>query len=147
MTVTRRIRRRGEHEISRKTIACGNAGCSGGLVVTTLVCVTTLCARGCGCSGHPAFPTPSVGRKIHAQLGRIAPRDRKVASPILQLSSPAKAGDPVFRDASDGIEKPRRTGYPAGACHRARRRRDPVAGYDDLLWSSAELFIERAFAV
>jgi hypothetical protein len=24
--VTRRIRRRGEHEISRKTIACGNAG-------------------------------------------------------------------------------------------------------------------------
>src|ERR1700716_631639 len=75
MTVTRRIRRRGEHEISRKTIACGNAGCSGGPVVTTLVCVTTLCARGCGCSGHPAFPTPSVGRKAHAQLGRIAPRE------------------------------------------------------------------------
>ena len=25
-TVTRRIRRRGEHDISRKTIACGNAG-------------------------------------------------------------------------------------------------------------------------
>jgi hypothetical protein len=100
----------------------GMPGDSGGPVVATLVCVTTLCARGCGCSGHPAFPTPSVGRKIHAQLGRIAPRDRKVASPILQLSSPAKAGDPVFRDASDGIEKPRRTGYPAGACHRARRR-------------------------
>src|SRR3977135_3208309 len=76
MTVTRRIRRRGEHEISRKTIACGNAGCSGGPVVTTLVCVTTLCARGCGCGGHPAFPTPSVGRKAHAQLGRVAPRDR-----------------------------------------------------------------------
>src|SRR3977135_2990219 len=74
MTVTRRIRRRGEHEISRKTIACGNAGCSGGPVVTTLVCVTTLCARGCGCGGHPAFPTPSVGRKAHARLGRIAPR-------------------------------------------------------------------------
>jgi hypothetical protein len=35
------------------------------------------------------------------------------------------------RDAWDGIEKPRRPGYPAGACHRARRRRDPVAGYDD----------------
>src|SRR5438034_11798130 len=34
------------------------------------------------------------------------------------------------RDACDGIEEPRRTGYPAGACHRARRRRDPVAGYD-----------------
>src|ERR1700704_5523148 len=82
MTVTRRIRRRGEHEISRKTIACGNAWCSGGPVVTKLVCLTTLCARGCGCSGHPAFPTPSVGRKIHAQLGRIAPRGREVVSEI-----------------------------------------------------------------
>ena len=27
-------------------------------------------------------------------------------------------------------EKPRRTGFLAGACHRARRRRDPVAGND-----------------
>src|SRR3981189_2430201 len=54
---------------------CGNAGCSGGPVVTTLVCVPTVCARGFGSSGHPAFPTPSVGRKILAQPGRIAPRD------------------------------------------------------------------------
>src|SRR5438552_14361455 len=41
------------------------------------------------------------------------------------------------RDACDGIEKPRRTGYPAGACHRARRRRDPVAGYDSPAKASA----------
>src|SRR5437016_9806689 len=34
------------------------------------------------------------------------------------------------KDVCDKIEKPRRTGYPAGACHRARRKRDPVAGYD-----------------
>jgi hypothetical protein len=36
----------------------------------------TLCARGCGCSGHPAFPAPSVfeGQRS-VQLGRIAPRD------------------------------------------------------------------------
>src|SRR5439155_20535221 len=38
------------------------------------------------------------------------------------------------RAGCDGIEKPRRTGYTAGACHRARRRRDSVAGYDDR-WS------------
>jgi hypothetical protein len=49
-------------------------------------------------------------------------------APHSQPSSPAKAGDPVFRDVSDGTGRPRRTGYPAGACHRARRRRDPVAG-------------------
>jgi len=40
------------------------------------------------------------------------------------------------RAVGDEIEKPRRTGYLAGACHRARRRRDPVAGYDDCLRST-----------
>src|SRR5438067_3528382 len=34
------------------------------------------------------------------------------------------------RGACDRIENPRRTGYPAGACHWARRRRDLAAGYD-----------------
>src|SRR6266849_9184770 len=38
MTVTRRIRRRGEHEGNRKTIARGMPGVSGVTVVTTLVC-------------------------------------------------------------------------------------------------------------
>jgi hypothetical protein len=40
------------------------------------------CTRGCGCNGHPAFPTPSVflGRKLHTQLGRTAPRGREVVS-------------------------------------------------------------------
>src|SRR5258705_5061433 len=40
-------------------------------------------------------------------------------------SSPAKAGDPVIRGASDGAEKPQRTGYSA------------FAEYDDVLWISA----------
>src|SRR5580700_1348495 len=32
--------------------------------------------RGCGCIGHPAFPTPSVYRaRLYAQLGRTAPRE------------------------------------------------------------------------
>jgi len=34
------------------------------------------------------------------------------------------------RGSSDRPERPQHTGYPAGACHRARRKRDPVAGYD-----------------
>src|SRR5882724_8902180 len=33
-------------------------------------------------------------------------------APRSQPSSPAKAGDPVFRGVSDGIEKPQRTRYP-----------------------------------
>jgi hypothetical protein len=66
-----------------KTIACGNARCSGVLVVNTRVrSTTTKCTRGYGCSGHPAFPTPSTGRKIHQRLGRFASRGREAASEI-----------------------------------------------------------------
>src|SRR6267378_4133064 len=48
------------------------------------------CTRGCGCNGHPAFPTPSVGRKLHAQLGRTAPRGREAASGFGVIASAAK---------------------------------------------------------
>jgi hypothetical protein len=34
--------------------------CSGEPVVTTLVCFTLFCTRGCGCIAHPAFPAPSL---------------------------------------------------------------------------------------
>ncbi len=34
------------------------------------------------------------------------------------------------RDRNESSETPRRTGFPAGACHRARQRRDPVTGND-----------------
>src|SRR6266851_4936681 len=62
-TVAKKPGHRGEHEISRKTIACGNAGRSGVLVVTRVRSTNPKCTRGCGCSGHPAFPTPSLGAK------------------------------------------------------------------------------------
>jgi hypothetical protein len=47
-----------------------------------------------------------------------------VATPHTQPSSPAKAGDPLFRGANDGIDKPQRTGCPA------------FAGLDGLLMDS-----------
>ncbi len=53
---------------------------------------------------------------------------------------PRKRAIQYSRDVSDRTERPRRTGYPAGACHRARRRRDPVAGYDERLWQRIEFF-------
>src|SRR6266478_9441047 len=56
-------------------------GESGGPVVTNS-CVCFHHTRGCGCIGHPAFPTPSFGRALHAPLGRIAPRDRGLSSEI-----------------------------------------------------------------
>src|SRR5229473_410814 len=62
-----------------KPLRAGMPGDSGVLVVTRVRSTTTKCTRDRGCSGHPAFPTPFLGRKINAQLGRIAPRDREVA--------------------------------------------------------------------
>ena len=38
-------------------------GDSGVLVVTRVRSTTTTCTRDRGCSGHPAFPTPSLGAK------------------------------------------------------------------------------------
>src|ERR1700738_1831526 len=52
-------------------------GDSGVLVVTRVRSTTTKCTRGRGCSGHPAFPTPSVSRaeRFWQSPGRVAPRD------------------------------------------------------------------------
>src|SRR5258707_5337518 len=109
-------------------------GCSGGLVVTNArVYYTTRAAAGASARG---IPHALKGRKFHARLGRIAPRDRGSVSEEYERATPSVViarldrATQYSRDAGDGIEKPRRTGYPAGACHRARRRRDPVAGYD-----------------
>jgi hypothetical protein len=59
MTVTRRIRRRGEHGISRKTIVQGMPGCSDCTCMLVCACYVHFCTRDRGCSKHPAFPAPS----------------------------------------------------------------------------------------
>src|SRR5258707_9288878 len=59
-TVSIKRGHRGEHEISRKTIARGMPGETGVTVVTMLVCFVLLRTRGCGCSERPAFPAPSI---------------------------------------------------------------------------------------
>jgi hypothetical protein len=142
MTVAKEPGHRGERDISVKTTACGNAG----RFRCTRCCSCAFyhynCTRGRGCSGHPAFPTPSLGREIMHSSGAsrrevVKPYLMNTSAPNSQPSSPAKAGDPVSQSVNNGIERLRRTGYSAGACHRARRRRDPVAEYDDSLWSSA----------
>src|SRR5258705_6914072 len=60
-TVTIKPGRRGEREVSRKTITCGNAGCSGGPVVTNS-CVCFSSHTRLRVHRHPAFPTPSIFR-------------------------------------------------------------------------------------
>jgi hypothetical protein len=50
-----------------KRLKPSRAGMPGdpGATVVTNACAFYHCARGCGCNGHPAFPTPSI-------LGRIS---------------------------------------------------------------------------
>jgi hypothetical protein len=61
-TVTRRIRRRGEHGISRKTIAQGMPDCSVCTCYSRVRFFAHFCTRVCGCRTHPAFPAPSLSR-------------------------------------------------------------------------------------
>ena len=84
-------------------------------------------------------PRPIARRLGDSGGAPLRPRHRstldgndKSAAVSNASSSPAKAkaGDPVFQSASDNTATPRRSGYPAGACRRARQRRDPMAGYD-----------------
>jgi hypothetical protein len=59
-----------------KPLRAGMPGDSGVLVYSCAFYYTKR-TRGCGCSGHPAFPTPSSGgREINANLGRFAPREQ-----------------------------------------------------------------------
>src|SRR6266852_8151222 len=83
----------------------------------------------------------SVSDQEHADERRLLRTAKSCGpdAPTLASSSrrPAKAGDPVFRDVSDGIGKLRRTGYSA------------FAEYDDSLcsrrpFSEALLFHHRA---
>src|SRR5437879_5169105 len=59
MTEARGIRLRGEHGISRKTIAQGMPGCSDCTCMLVCASTTISCTRDRGCSKHPAFPAPS----------------------------------------------------------------------------------------
>jgi hypothetical protein len=95
-TVAKEPGHRGARHKLLKPLRAGMPGVSGVLVVTRVRSTTTKCARGRGCSGHSAFPTPSVllGGKVYQRLGRIARRGAKLRlmntnAPHFQLSSSA----------------------------------------------------------
>ncbi len=63
--VARKPGHQGERVISRKTIVQGMPGrfrCT----PSEYSCAFYLCTRGYGCSGHPAFPAPSLLRVARA---------------------------------------------------------------------------------
>ena len=84
-TEARRIRLRGERGISRQTIVQGRPGYPGATCGYSSCAFCAICAAqgAMGASRHPVFPAPShVGRGTndHAQLGRVAPRERGIVS-------------------------------------------------------------------
>ena len=60
-----------------KPLRAGMPGDSGVLVVTRVRSITTIAHEAAGATGTRHSPRPLRGRKINAQLGRIAPRDRE----------------------------------------------------------------------
>src|SRR3981189_735833 len=91
MTVTKKPDHRGEHEVSRKTIARGMPGNPGVTVVTTLVCFL-LCTRGCGRIRRPAFPAPSEfrGQTFQPNSRENALRDRGGVPDVVARSEATK---------------------------------------------------------
>ena len=109
-TVTRRIRSPGR-------AAQGRPGVSGEPVVITLACFVLFRTRGRGCSGHPAFPAPSVigGTRLLKPRAHRAARTR---IRVLTLSTTlVRASPPWLRTAR----------WPWGTRTCARRRVSGVA--------------------
>src|SRR5882724_6970533 len=75
-TVSNKPGHRGEREVSRKTIACGNAGCSGGPAVTTLVCFIQSAREAAGAFGTRHSPRPLLGETV---LQNSGPSRREIA--------------------------------------------------------------------
>ena len=87
----------------------------------------THCTRGCGCNGHPAFPTPSVfqGRIVYAQLGRIASRGREAAPDVIARSDLSAVAQPAKAEATkSNPELSCRRWMRRGACHPGSHLRD-----------------------
>ena len=99
-----------------KPLRAGMPGDSGVLVVTRVRFTTTKCTRGRGCSGHPAFPTPSLGREINAKPRAPRAARTKSYAELHQRHCEERSDEAIhsFFTPQDGLLR--------GACHRARIR-------------------------
>src|SRR5258707_10684530 len=110
-----------------KPLRAGIPGDPGGPVVNTRV-LSTLRTRGCGCSGHPAFPTPSVflGERFMHDSGAIAPRGRERVSGLVVIAR-SNLSAVAQRAKAEATKQSTLSflllyGFLRGACHLARIR-------------------------
>src|ERR1700687_5240106 len=102
MTVANKPGHRGEHEVSRKTIARGMPGDSGVTVVTTLVCFYFIAREAAGALGarHSLRLLNAEGRTFPIKLARKARRDREAVSAnvrCLKMESEARMSEREIR--------------------------------------------------
>ena len=97
-----------------KPSRAGMPGDPGGPVVATLVCHQHTAHEAAGATGtrHSPRPLISRARSLHGQPGHIVPRDRGPAPLPTGRHRPRKRTIQYSRDVSDGIDRPRGTGYP-----------------------------------
>jgi hypothetical protein len=76
-----------------------------------------------------APPTPPRRFAGGAEACDGGPLENRISTVIARTGRPRIPETLMIRSGSRGV-----LDTPAGACHRARRRRDPVAGYDGSLW-------------
>src|SRR5882724_4371574 len=81
-----------------KPLRAGMPGDSGVLVVTRVRSTTTKCTRGCGCNGHPAFPTPSLGGRFINGSGALRREGVKACLKFERPSKATRSNAPSFHD-------------------------------------------------
>jgi hypothetical protein len=79
-----------------KTIACGNAGRFRCTRCCSCAFYHSKCTRDRGCSGHPAFPTPSLGAKDFVKSSGATRREDEVVSETTSTSLRAQRSNPFF---------------------------------------------------
>ena len=97
---------------------CSDCTC---MLVCVFPCAFAHETAGAACTRHSLLP-PSSRDKVHASLGRIAPRKREH---ILNCHRPRRRTIQYSRDVNDRTDKPRRTGSPACAGDDSGMRRLP----------------------
>ena len=117
-----------------KPLRAGMPGDSGVLVVTRVRSTNTKCTRGRGCSGHPAFPTPSSGRKINARLGRIASRGANLCLELAVMRE-TRPCNPFFSCVSGQGRAPH---------HAARNSQRPLTTHGQFTELCANVMVHRA---
>ena len=140
------VRLPGEHGISRPTIAQGRPSDLAPPVCCCAVPLRVLFAqRTAGAMSAPDLPCALLVWRVERPGKTRAKRAARMRRPVcnhtravivglVRICAPGRA-ILYSRGGRDRIERPRRHGSPTGACRRARRRRDPVAGNDNRIWS------------